>query len=223
MNRGVGETRPPTTTDATPVTRDFVAGGSKRPVIIPDDPVRVRLSGSGGQGVILAGVLLAEAGMLDGLNVTHTQSYGPAARLGAAKSDVVLSSFEITSPEVVVPDIALCLSTEAYARYREPLAEGGLLVVDDRLRAGVDIGDALALPFGRSAREVGGEIATNVLALGAIIALSGIVSAEAMRKALRERIRPELLELNRRALEAGLSLGKRVRETMLITRAGAAS
>jgi 2-oxoglutarate ferredoxin oxidoreductase subunit gamma len=192
----------------------------QRPVVIADDPVRVRLAGSGGQGVILAGVLLAEAGMMDGLNVTHTQTYGPAARLGAAKSDVVLSESEIASPEVVVPDIALCLSAEAYARYREPLAKDGLLIVDDRLHGASDLGGALLLPLVRGAREVGGEIAANVLALGVIVAVSGVVSAEAMRRALEERIRPDLLELNRRALEAGLRLGERVREKMSITRAG---
>ncbi len=179
--------------------------------MIPRDPYQVRLSGSGGQGIILAGVLLAEAGMHDGLQVVHTQSYGPAARLGAAKSEVVLSRHEIAFPEVGLPDAVVCLSRDAYARYGTQLAPGGLRIVEQQVASELSVAPdgAIVLPIIVTARqlEAGGAIAANVVALGALVALSGAVSEEGLRRALGERVKPETLDLNQRALEAGLRLG----------------
>lgn len=179
--------------------------------MIPRDPFQVRLSGSGGQGVILAGVLLAEAGMHDGLQVVQTQSYGPAARLGAAKSEVVLSHHQIAFPEVGLPDAVVCLSQDAYRKYGSQLAEGGLRIVDGDVAAGLPTAPAgtILLPIASTARnlEPGGVITANVVALGALVAVSGVVSVEGVRRALCERVKPETLELNQRAFEAGLQLG----------------
>lgn len=86
----------------------------------PRDPIQVRFAGAGGQGVMLAGVLTAEAGMHDGLHVVSTQSYGPEARLGAAKSEVVLSRHEIVLPDVRVPDVVVCLSVGRVSQARPP-------------------------------------------------------------------------------------------------------
>ncbi|HYL20952.1 MAG TPA: 2-oxoacid:acceptor oxidoreductase family protein [Gemmatimonadales bacterium] len=182
--------------------------------MIPHDPFQVRLSGSGGQGIILAGVLLAEAGMYDGLHVVHTQSYGPAARLGAAKSEVVLSRREIAFPEVRLPDVLVCLSRDAYERYGNALAPAGLRIVDEQ--AVSDLASApegaIVLPIVRTARELGasGAITANVVALGALLALSRAVSETRVRRALGERVKPETLDLNQRALAAGLALGATV-------------
>lgn len=179
--------------------------------MIPRDPFQVRLSGSGGQGVILAGVLLAEAAMHDGLQVVQTQSYGPAARLGAAKSEVVLSRHPIAFPEVGLPDAMVCLSRDAYGRYGSQLAEGGVRIVDREAVSDLPAVpvDAIVLPITATARQLepGGAIAANVVALGALVALAGLVSAEGVRRALRERVKPEMLDLNERAFEAGLRLG----------------
>jgi 2-oxoglutarate ferredoxin oxidoreductase subunit gamma len=179
--------------------------------MIPRDPFQVRLSGSGGQGVILAGVLLAEAGMHDGLQVVQTQSYGPAARLGAARSEVVLSRHPIAFPEVGLPDAMVCLSRDAYGRYGSQLAEGGVRIVDREAVSDLPAVpvDAIVLPITATARELepGGAITANVVALGALVALAGLVSAEGVRRALRERVKPEMLDLNERAFEAGLRLG----------------
>ncbi len=179
--------------------------------MIPRDPFEVRFSGSGGQGVILAGVLLAEAAMHDGLQVVHTQSYGPAARLGAARSEVVLSHREIAFPEVRRPDVLVCLSREAYVKYGTELADGGLRIVDQQVASETPTPaeGAVALPIVATARELGagGVITANVVALGALVALSGVVSEPSLRQALRQRVKPELLDLNQRALEAGLRLG----------------
>jgi len=179
--------------------------------MIPRDPFQVRLSGSGGQGVILAGVLLAEAGMYDGLHVVHTQSYGPAARLGAAKSEVVLSHGEIAFPEVTLPDFLVCLSRDAYAKYGAQLAPGGVRVVDRQVPAETveAPGSVLRLPILQTARELGpgGAITANVVALGVIVALSGIVSEPSLARAIQARVKRATLDLNGRALEAGLHLG----------------
>jgi 2-oxoglutarate ferredoxin oxidoreductase subunit gamma len=178
--------------------------------VIPRDPFQVRLSGNGGQGIILAGVLLAEGGMHDGLQVVQTQTYGPAARLGAAKSEVVLSHHEIAFPEVGRPDVVVCLSRDAYGKYGSQLAEGGLKIMDrDAASAlGTPPVGAIVLPITSTARELepAGAMTANVVALGALVALSGAVSEEGVRRALRERVKPEMRDLNQRAFDAGLRL-----------------
>jgi 2-oxoglutarate ferredoxin oxidoreductase subunit gamma len=176
----------------------------------PGDPVQVRFAGTGGQGVMLAGVLVAEAGMHDGLHVVSTQSYGPEARLGAAKSEVILSRHEIVLPEVRVPDVIVCLSADAWRKHGRPLAAGGLRIVDERaIPPGEESApDTVVLPLLATARDLGpgGELSANVVALGAFIVLTGVVSETSVQRALRSRIKPALLELNERALAAGQAL-----------------
>lgn len=176
------------------------------------DPIQVRFAGAGGQGVILAGVLIAEAGMHDGLHVVATQSYGPEARLGAAKTEVVLSHRPIVFPEVRVPDLIVCLSEEAYRKHARPLAAGGVRLVEETAvapDAQLEPGTVTA-PLLATARGLGpnGGVAANVVALGALVALSEVVTEESLRRALRQRVKPALLELNERAFEAGLALGR---------------
>lgn len=176
------------------------------------DPIQVRFAGAGGQGVILAGVLIAEAGMHDGLHVVATQSYGPEARLGAAKTEVVLSHRPIVFPEVRVPDLIVCLSEEAYRKHARPLAPGGVRLVEETAvapDAQLEPGTVTA-PLLATARALGpnGGVAANVVALGALVALSEVVTEESLRRALRQRVKPALLELNERAFEAGLALGR---------------
>jgi len=179
-----------------------------------EDPVGVRIAGAGGQGVILAGVLLAEAGTLEGWNVVHTQSYGPEARLGAAKSDVLLSREEIAYPEVTEPDWLVCLSRDAYARYARSLRPRGLRLVDEEAvpRGEEPPPRTLVLPFLRRARELDAAYAANVVALAALVALSRVVTPESLRRAVRARVKPRLLDANERALDAGWELV--VRETL---------
>lgn len=177
------------------------------------DPIQVRFAGAGGQGVILAGVLLAEAGMHDGLHVVATQSYGPEARLGAAKTEVVLSSRPIVFPEVRIPDLIVCLSEDAFRKYAQPLAPGGLRLVEETVvDAGVELEPGtVTAPIIATARALGpnGSVAANVVALGVLVALSEVVTEASLRRALGERVKPALLGLNERALAAGLALQAR--------------
>ena len=90
----------------------------------------IRLSGSGGQGIILAGIVLAEAALYEKMNAVQSQSYGPEARGGASKSEVIISSEAIDYPKVTSPDLVLALTTEAYKKYAKNLPEGTQVVVD---------------------------------------------------------------------------------------------
>lgn len=174
------------------------------------DPLRIRLSGRGGQGIILAGTMLAEAAMQDGLHVVQTQSYGPEARLGASKSEVVLSAREISFPEVLMPDLVLCLSREAYQKFGRQVSPGGVVLLEEMIGKEVPDAEGELLPLRRTARELGKELVLNVVGLGALVAITQAVSRESLRSALRHRVKAEFLDLNEGALEAGFRLGEAV-------------
>jgi 2-oxoglutarate ferredoxin oxidoreductase subunit gamma len=184
-------------------------------VALAPDAIRIRLTGRGGQGIMLAGAILAEAAMRDGRHVTQIQEYGPEARLGATRADVLVADGEIAFPEVDAADLLLCLSRDGALRYLRTLSPDGLAVLDERL----EVGDAVTLAAGRvvrlplvaSAREAGDEIATNVVGLGALAGLSDVVSEQSLGAALQARAKSEFAEMNARALAAGLRLGRDAR------------
>ncbi|HET9709792.1 MAG TPA: 2-oxoacid:acceptor oxidoreductase family protein [Gemmatimonadales bacterium] len=181
----------------------------------PSGVLRVRLSGRGGQGLILAGLVLAEAGSREGFHVVQTQSYGPEARLGASKSDVILSRGEIAFPGVTEPDVLLCLSRDAFTKYGGTVAVGGVRIVDRQVAAEVAVGDAVVLPLVDTAQSLGDTIVTNIVALGALVSLSGAAGRSTLRDALRGRVKPHLVEMNERALAAGWELGEAVTKAAL--------
>ena len=156
---------------------------------------------------MLAGLLLAQAAMTDGRQVVQTQTYGPEARLGAAKSDVIISPHEIAYPEVTFPDVFLCLSHDALVAYGDGTSASALSIIDVRAARGLDVGAATVLPLAATARDSGALIATNIVALGVVVALTGVVSEKSLREALADRVSPESLSANIRALDAGLALG----------------
>jgi 2-oxoglutarate ferredoxin oxidoreductase subunit gamma len=164
----------------------------------------VRLAGTGGQGAILAGILLAEAAMRDDKNVAQTQSYGPEARGGASKSEVIISKGEIDYPKVIEADITLCMSQEACDKYSSQLREGGLLILDEDHVSRAPTTRAVRASMTSLAREVTGrEITANVVGLGLLVGLTGIVSRQALEDAVRARVPKGTAELNLKALAAG--------------------
>lgn len=170
----------------------------------------VRLSGSGGQGLILAGIILAEAAIIDGQNVVQTQSYGPAARGGASKAEVIISPEEIDYPKVERPDVFLGLNQESVLKYMAGCKESAVAIVDSGLVSHIPDTNArvYALPITETARkQVGRELVANVVALGAISSLSGMVSRESVTTALLRRVPKGTEEMNRKALELGFELG----------------
>ena len=166
----------------------------------------IRLSGSGGQGIILAATLLADAAVATGGEVIATQSYGPEARGGASKAEVIVSDAEIDYPEVTSPVITVCLSQEAFDAYAAQTVPGGLVVYDERLVQAVELPGrrVVGLPFTHIAeQELGRAIAANIVMLGALQELSGLVSAEQLADAVRRRLPAKIVELNLRALMLG--------------------
>jgi 2-oxoglutarate ferredoxin oxidoreductase subunit gamma len=168
------------------------------------DRCEVRLAGTGGQGAILAGIILAEAAARDGKNVVQTQSYGPEARGGASRSEIVISSSDIAFPKVLTPNVTVCLSQEACDRYAGQELKGGLLIIDsDRVRRAPTV-RAVSLPLATLARESAGrEVSANVVALGVLAGLTGIVSRESLEGAVRDWAPAGTTEVNLRALSKG--------------------
>ncbi len=177
----------------------------------------VRLVGTGGQGQILAAIILAEAAAIhEGMNAVQTQSYGPESRGGASKAEVVISESEIDYPHVVEPDVLLTMSQEGFDVYGQDLREGGVRIVDTTWVnepgevAGVT---TYALPITSIARqELGRQIVANVVALGVMAGLTGIVSADSLRKAVANRVPEGTEEINEEALAVGLQKAEEIRE-----------
>jgi 2-oxoglutarate ferredoxin oxidoreductase subunit gamma len=174
----------------------------------------VRLSGTGGQGAILAGILLAEAAARDGKNVVQTQSYGPEARGGASRSEVVISAGDIDYPRVIRADVTLCMSQEACDRYGDQMGSGGLLIVDADHVVRTPAARELRVPLTRLAREVTGrEIVANVVGLGVLAGLTGIVSREALEASIQHQAPRGTVEDNLKALAAGFEAAEQIRTT----------
>jgi len=175
----------------------------------------VRLSGSGGQGLIFAGIILAEAaGIHDGKYVCQTQSYGPEARGGASKAEVVISDVEIDYPKAVKPDLLLAMNQRSCDAYFFDLKPKGLLIVDSTHVRQLPTTRAIAIPFTQLSRErLGKEIGANIIALGALATISGIVSLKSLEAAILNRITAGTHEFNKNALHLGIEAGKEALKT----------
>ena len=174
-------------------------------ITLPTDRYEIRLSGSGGQGMIFASVALCEAiGGGDGKNVSQSQSYGPEARGGASKADVVISENEIFYPKAIKLDLLLAMTQESLDKYYGDLKDGGMLIIDSSLVTDVPDVPHYALPFTRLARnEVGNIMVANVVALAAIATLTNIVKFESLEKAILARAPRGTEERNKQALQIG--------------------
>ncbi|MCT4565210.1 MAG: 2-oxoacid:acceptor oxidoreductase family protein [Maledivibacter sp.] len=171
----------------------------------------IRLTGSGGQGLILAGIILAEAAISQGNNAVQSQSYGPEARGGASKAEVIISKEEIDFPKVAKADLMLSLTQVALDKYADTLKEDGILVVDSLLEVPADLKAKriVSIPILNTAKEViGKSMVANIVAIGAIQQLSDIVSKESLEKAVLSRVPKGTEELNKRALQEGYNLVK---------------
>jgi 2-oxoglutarate ferredoxin oxidoreductase subunit gamma len=172
---------------------------------------RMVFSGSGGQGVITAAIILAEAAVLhEGLTAVQTQAYGAAARGGSTRSDVIIADTPINFPKVVQPNVLVCLTQEAYNAFYDIIRPGGMLVTDPRFVSPLLKVDAIqrGIPMYQTVMEkIGKPIVFNICMLGAVVGLTELVQPESIMKVLETRIPPGFLEMNRQALELGLELG----------------
>jgi 2-oxoglutarate ferredoxin oxidoreductase subunit gamma len=175
------------------------------------DRYEMRLSGSGGQGLILAGKILAEAVVIyDGRNAVQTQSYGPEARGGASKAEVVIADGEIDYPKVLDLDLLLALTQVSCTKYSKDLKDGGIIVVDSGLVEDLPKGNfkVYKAPITEIAiKKVGKAVVTNIVALGILTKISGVVSEDAMRKAILARVPKGTEELNMKAFDEGIKAG----------------
>jgi 2-oxoglutarate ferredoxin oxidoreductase subunit gamma len=162
----------------------------------------IQLAGFGGQGIVLAGVILGEAVIRDGKNAVQAQSYGPESRGGAARSDVIISDDLIDYPRVISPDILVALSPPAYDKYRGPVKEQGIVIIDGDL-VETDDETVRRFPFARMADELGRRVVANIIMLGALARTSGCVTEESLRQSVLKHIPKGTEELNARALETG--------------------
>lgn len=172
----------------------------------------IRLSGSGGQGLILVGKVLAEAAAIyEGLNATQSQSYGPEARGGASRSEVIISDGDIDYPKAENIDILLALTQEACDKYIQDLNDNGTLIVDSQMVKNIPDGNfkVVKLPIIRSASErLGKFIVANIVALGIIVKISNIVSLDSVQHAIRARVPKGTEDINLKALNEGILLAE---------------
>ena len=170
----------------------------------------IRLSGSGGQGLVTAGIILAEAvGLHPDRFVCQSQSYGPEARGGASKSEVIVSDEEIDYPKAIKPDVLLAMNQSACDAYLFDLKPGGTLIVDSTLVKQLPTTRAVEIPFTRIARtEIGKEAVANIVALGALATITKVVSHKALEEAVLSRVPPGTEEMNRQALQEGIKAAR---------------
>jgi 2-oxoglutarate ferredoxin oxidoreductase subunit gamma len=169
----------------------------------------IRISGFGGQGVISAGILLAQAGLLENKNVSWFPAYGAEMRGGTANCSVVIASDEVSSPVVSRPDTVIVMNEPSLAKFEPLVRPGGLLIINSSLVNSrpkrTDIKVAY-VPCNKIAEELGTTKIANMVALGAFAGLTGAVSVETIGQALGKvfkRAKPEMLELNIKALRKG--------------------
>lgn len=167
----------------------------------------LRFSGAGGQGLITAGIIMAKAASIyEGRQAVQSQSYGPEARGGASKSEVIISDAPIDYPKVTKCDALLAMTQEACDKYSSDLKEGGVLLIDSEFVPRPPQGNykMIAFPIMRTAKfDVGREIVANIVAFGAMVALTGQVSRENAEKAVLSSVPEAFIDLNKKAFAMG--------------------
>jgi 2-oxoglutarate ferredoxin oxidoreductase subunit gamma len=180
--------------------------------------VEIRVAGYGGQGVITAGYVLANAGTVyDGLHGLMTQSYGPEARGGSCRADVILSGEPIDYPKVSYADFLVALSLDAYDSFKDSVRPGGAIIYEESM-VDVGLGERVPgvmyypVPSLEAARELGNPLAANMVMLGAVQALTGAVSLGSLKEAVRDRF-PRFSDVNLRAIDLGVELAEKLLRT----------
>ena len=171
----------------------------------------IRIAGSGGQGIILAGIMLAEAAILDGKFVAQSQSYGAEVRGGNSVSEIILSDVEIDYPRASELDLLVALTQEACDRNLPDLKSEGLVIVDSELVHRVIWGKVASLPFWQIAQGVGEERAINMAALGAIVSFCPSVSRDSLANVMAKRLPSIKVAANLLAFDEALKLAQSLR------------
>ncbi len=181
-----------------------------------NNEMKIVIGGFGGQGVVLAGTILARAAMAEDRYVTQMVSYGAEMRGGTANSTVVISDSEIASPVIERPDVAIILNQPALDKFEERIVSGGLAVVNTSL-VGREVKredlDVVKVAATETANRLGNVRVANIVALGAFVAKTGIVKTASVVRAIEELFsekKPGLIEINKKALTEGAGDEKNV-------------
>ena len=176
------------------------------------DRIGIVFSGSGGQGVITAAIILAEAAVVhEGLYALQAQSYGPEARGGATRSDVIISSSVIHFPKVVFPNLLVALTQEAYNKYNGMVVPGATIITDKRYVVPKKNSDAIQKEFNiydSVIEQIGNPVVLNICMLGIVIQMTHVVKPESVLKTLANRMNPKFLEMNEKALRLGIKMAE---------------
>lgn len=173
--------------------------------------IEFRLSGSGGQGIITAGIILAEAAILEGKNAIQSQSYGPEARGGASKAEVVISSEDIDYPKATIPRYLLCLTQEAFNLYGMKADESTEILADSSVDTSALSRRVVSAPILETAEKELKPLVANIVALGFIVGYTGVVGRESAKTAMLARVPKGTEELNTKAIDAGFSFADRAK------------
>jgi len=172
----------------------------------------IRITGFGGQGVIRCGFIIGKAASLfGGKNATLTQSFGPEARGSACSAQVLVSDDKVLYPYITIPEILVAMSQEGYAKHKDNLKDGGILITDedlvkmDKPKGGIR---HYAIPATRLAEEMKNKMVANIVMFGFFTAVTDVITAEAAKKALPGSVPERLLDLNVKAFEKGYEFGR---------------
>ena len=164
----------------------------------------IRIAGFGGQGVVLGGTILGKAlALYDDYEAVLTQIYGPEARGGASSSCLVISDELIDYPFVQHPDVLVILSQEAYTKFRPEADQDAAILIDEGLVTPWEDDHPYCIPATRLAEEMGQRRVANVIMLGYLTALTGLVSRQAMEKAIETTVKAKTVPVNLHAFAAG--------------------
>lgn len=176
----------------------------------------IRFSGSGGQGIITAGILLAQAAAIKaGKNAVQSQSYGPEARGGASKAEVIISDDEINYPKIISPDIIISLTQESYNKYAVDLKDNALIIVDNTLvhEYKQDNHKVYAVPITSSVKELlGSSVSANIATLGVVNEICKILDHSWLLEVIVGNFPERAAENNKKAYNLGIELAKKVME-----------
>lgn len=169
---------------------------------------RIIIAGAGGQGIMVAGKVLALAAMREGKFITLLPAYGAEVRGGSSHCAVIISEQEINSPYIDQADTLICMNRPSLVKFKKRLKKNGLLIINSSLAAGADIPSrALSAPFSDMAVKLGNIKVANMIALGCFLARKKILSLKVLLRTIAEMApKKELIQINRQALQEGMKL-----------------
>lgn len=180
----------------------------------------IRIAGFGGQGVLMCGIVIAKAASLfDHIYAVQTQSYGPEARGGASRTEVVISDEQIDYPKVEHPEIFVAMSHEALMKYVDDIQENAILLIDPDLVYKEEIQDIindkkLRVYQSRAThvanKIIGRRIVANIVMLGSFVEVTGVISEKAVKKSIIDSVPPGTEDMNLKAFEEGIKAVKKL-------------